>query len=66
LAAARELLSSKEVAGILGVSTVWLYRRRNEIGTGPDWFFYGNKKIVYRKDDVERWLESKRNATQSA
>jgi predicted DNA-binding transcriptional regulator AlpA len=56
----REHLSTKEAAAIIGVSEWWLYQRRSEIGTGPDFFRVG-RNILYRKNDVERWMESRRN-----
>jgi predicted DNA-binding transcriptional regulator AlpA len=55
--------TSKEVAKILGVSTTWLYRRRKEIGTGPD-FFNFRRRYFYYESDVERWRESRRNLGQ--
>lgn len=56
----QQRLTCKEVEDILGVSKSWLSVRRKQIGTGPDFFKIG-KKIWYRKQDVERWNESRRN-----
>ena len=56
----RALISTEEAADILGMSADWLRDRQEEIGTGPDFFRVG-RLIKYRRDDIDRWLESQRN-----
>jgi predicted DNA-binding transcriptional regulator AlpA len=61
----QQRLTSKEAAALLGVCGTWLWQRRKEIGTGPDFFRIG-KKIYYYRRDLDQWLESRRNAGQIA
>jgi predicted DNA-binding transcriptional regulator AlpA len=59
----QQRLTSKEAAALLGVCVTWLWQRRQQIGTGPDFFRIG-KKIFYYKNDIDHWRESRRNAGQ--
>jgi predicted DNA-binding transcriptional regulator AlpA len=57
-----ELLSTREVAGWLGVSTQWL-----EIGRckkyGPKFTRVGPRVIRYRRGDVREWLKARAHAS---
>jgi predicted DNA-binding transcriptional regulator AlpA len=55
-----DFLTTKQVAEMLGVGMTWMWERRQQFATGPDFFKIG-KKIWYRKQDVERWREGQRN-----
>lgn len=50
------LLTAKQVAGIVCVSTATLCRWRKE-GYGPKWVQISKRGIRYKESDVERWLE---------
>lgn len=55
-----ELLTSRQVEehtnGALKVATLNYWRHAND-GTGPRWFRLGARKVVYKKSDLEAWLE---------
>jgi excisionase family DNA binding protein len=57
----RRLLSPHEVAAFLGVplQTIYGWRYRGE---GPPGYRVG-RHVRYRVDDVERWLEDRRDAS---
>lgn len=59
----QQLLTTKEASALLGVCVAWMCQKRKQIGAGPDFFRIG-KKILYSKQEVERWRESRRNAGQ--
>lgn len=51
-----ELLSTAEAAHYLGVHPTTLATWRTE-GRGPRYFKVGARKVRYRTDDIESWLE---------
>lgn len=57
-----ELLSPKELEqftdGALKVTTLAWWRHRDD-GSGPPWLKLGPRKIMYKKSDVEAWLNEK-------
>jgi excisionase family DNA binding protein len=53
------LLSPEELAGLLGVPVATIYRWRSH-GEGPHGFRIG-RHVRYRLDDVDQWLESRRD-----
>jgi predicted DNA-binding transcriptional regulator AlpA len=53
-----KLLSTRELAPLLGVSTQWLEIGRHE-GYGPAFVRIGSRRIRYRRDDVLSWLETR-------
>ncbi len=52
-----EILTSAKVADMLGISMGNLAARRHR-GTGPQYECIGHRTVIYRRADVERWLES--------
>lgn len=52
-----EILTSAQVADMLGISMGNLAARRHR-GTGPAFERIGHRTVIYRRGDVERWLES--------
>lgn len=50
------LLTSKEVAKLLGVTTLTLGRWRRA-GTGPAWELRGRKMIGYRPEAIDAWTK---------
>lgn len=61
---ARELLSPGELADLLGISLSTVYAWRSQ-GRGPVGIRVG-RNVRYRRDDVERWLDSNREDRDSA
>lgn len=59
---APELLSTAEAAHYLGLHPTTLATWRVE-GRGPRYFKVGARKVRYRADDIETWLE--KNARES-
>jgi predicted DNA-binding transcriptional regulator AlpA len=55
---ADELLSTMQLAALLGVSTQWLEIGRSR-GYGPPFKTLGPRMIRYRRGDVRAWLESR-------
>ncbi len=53
--ASRPLLTPREVADALGVSTLTLYRRRRD-GTGPRFVRVGPRAIRYPREWVDAYL----------
>lgn len=51
-----QLLSTPEVAQMLRTPAATL-RYWRHLGTGPKSFKLGPKRVVYRRTDVEAWLE---------
>lgn len=65
MATAREpMLSPAELAVVLGVSTVTLYRWRRS-GRGPK-FTRAGGQIRYRRRDVDRWADKHSGGEQAA
>ena len=56
--AQKTFLVTKELARYLGMSPSWLEKARGE-KKGPPYHKVG-AKVLYRKSDVDRWLESNR------
>ncbi len=52
------LLTTNEVAEMLRIPVATLRWWRHE-GTGPKAFKLGARKVMYRKSDVDAWLESR-------
>jgi len=50
-----ELLDTDEAAKVmrLAAQTLRLYRH---LGKGPRYFVMGGRKVFYRRDDVEAWI----------
>lgn len=57
----KKLMSSKDVEEYLGgkvtAATLAWWRHVND-GRGPRWGRLGHRKVVYRKTDVDAWLDS--------
>jgi predicted DNA-binding transcriptional regulator AlpA len=53
------LMHPPEVAEMLGVTAKTLWRWRQE-GQGPGWMRLGPRKVVYRRDELVRWLKASR------
>jgi predicted DNA-binding transcriptional regulator AlpA len=51
-----QYIDEKRVSEITGMSRIWLQRARSE-GIGPRFYKIG-RRVVYRLDDVMRWIES--------
>ena len=53
------LLTAGQVAEMTGLSknTLSWYRHVND-GRGPKWFRLGPKKVVYKRSDVQAWLDA--------
>lgn len=51
------MLSRKELASLLGVSTMWLTRN---IDSGPSHYKLPGGTIRYRSEDIENWLRQRR------
>lgn len=51
-------LSSQEVATALGLTKQQIYLLRKN-GSGPEFLKIG-RKVIYERDAVERWLDSRR------
>jgi hypothetical protein len=57
---AAELLTSQEAAAVLRTPVATLRYRRHR-GVGPDGFRLG-RRVVYRRQDVERWVAERQQA----
>ena len=53
-----QLLNEKQVAAWLGISTPCLQRMRSN-GSGPPFVQLSERRIGYRKSDVEQWLRTR-------
>lgn len=51
--------------GAVTSRTLAWWRHKND-GTGPRWFKLGPKKVVYKKSDVQAWLDAQYNATEAS
>jgi predicted DNA-binding transcriptional regulator AlpA len=58
--AAAELLTLAEVAAVLRTPVATL-RYWRHLGVGPDGFRLG-RRVVYRREDIDRWLATQRQA----
>jgi predicted DNA-binding transcriptional regulator AlpA len=52
------VVSPREAAAILSLSTVTLQRKRND-GSGPPFVRLGERRVGYRLTDLEAWLASR-------
>jgi predicted DNA-binding transcriptional regulator AlpA len=52
------VVSPREAAAILSLSTVTLQRKRND-GSGPLFVRLGERRVGYRIADLEAWLASR-------
>ena len=50
-----KLLTTKELPAITGLSASWFEKART-YGYGPKYIKIGTGKVLYRPDDIERWL----------
>ena len=57
-----QMLTTRQVANMLGVSMQWLEigRHRNY---GPPCIQLGERCVRYRRDDIARWLEQRMKAS---
>ncbi len=62
----KNVLSEKEAAKYLGVSSASLRLWRGSERGGPRFFRAGRKLIRYRRSDLDRWVESRLNRPQDA
>lgn len=53
-----QLLNEKQLAAWLGISLPSLQRQRSD-GSGPPFVQLSERRIGYRKSEVERWLEAR-------
>ncbi len=60
---AESLLTEQDVAALTRLSTRTLERRRLD-GTGPTFIKLG-RRVVYRRQDVDSWIEQNRFASTS-
>ena len=55
------LIDTSDVARLLSMSTSWVYREASKLGLKGYKLGRGrNAKILYKKNDVLRWLEQQR------
>jgi predicted DNA-binding transcriptional regulator AlpA len=59
-AAAAELLTLQEAAAVLRTPVATL-RYWRHLGVGPDGFRLG-RRVVYRREDVDRWVAERQQA----
>lgn len=59
-----ELLNTNEVADLLKIPPATL-RYWRHTGTGPKSFKVGPKRVMYRRADVEAWIEAQYAAEDS-
>ncbi len=52
------ILSEREIANWLGVSTATLQRWRAQ-GYGPTWMRLSERRLGYRTSEIDRWLKSR-------
>jgi predicted DNA-binding transcriptional regulator AlpA len=60
----RMLLTTKDLCGVLGLSKRTI-ERMAELGEGPPRLKLTQKRIAYRKADVENWINSRKPAWQN-
>lgn len=58
----QDLLTTEQVAAVICVTAATLryWRHRND-GSGPRSFTLGRRKVMYRRRDVDAWLEAQYN-----
>jgi predicted DNA-binding transcriptional regulator AlpA len=54
----KDILSEREVSRWLGISEPTLFRHRRD-GTGPSFIRLSERRIAYRRSDVDAWLEAR-------
>lgn len=54
----QEILSEGEVSRWLGISEPTLFRHRRD-GTGPRFIRLSERRVAYRKSDVDAWLAAR-------
>ena len=54
----KEILTEREVGEWLGLSEPTLFRHRRD-GTGPSFIRLSERRVAYRRGDVETWLASR-------
>jgi predicted DNA-binding transcriptional regulator AlpA len=54
----QEILSEREVSDWLGLSEPTLFRHRRN-GTGPQFIQLSERRIGYRRKDVDDWLKAR-------
>jgi predicted DNA-binding transcriptional regulator AlpA len=54
----KDLLSERDVSRWLGISEPTLFRHRRD-GTGPRFIRLSERRVAYRKSDVEAWLAAR-------
>jgi predicted DNA-binding transcriptional regulator AlpA len=57
-----DLLDTKQVARMLGVSVDWVVNGRADQPTGhygPPFIKLGDRLVRYRRDELRRWLDSR-------
>ncbi|MGY2019363.1 helix-turn-helix transcriptional regulator [Nocardia gipuzkoensis] len=58
----REYMTTRDVSELTGIAEgTWRYWRHT--GTGPASFRLGGKRVVYRRSEIERWIEEQEKAT---
>jgi predicted DNA-binding transcriptional regulator AlpA len=60
-----DLLTSKQVCGMLKVSDQWIEQARFK-GSGPLFILLGPRLIRYRRSDVRAWLRSRATQREDA
>jgi predicted DNA-binding transcriptional regulator AlpA len=54
----KEILSEREVSRWLGISEPTLFRHRRD-GTGPSFIRLSERRVAYRRSDVDAWLAAR-------
>jgi predicted DNA-binding transcriptional regulator AlpA len=57
-------ITTRQAAEHLGVSTSWLEKLR-VYGSGPPYFKPSERRILYRRDEIEAWISSSRRTSTS-
>lgn len=60
----RDLLSVREAAELLSVSTSWLNKARLT-GGGPPFVRVTPRRVAYSRDDLERYVDARRASSTS-
>ena len=55
----QNMLTTKEVAALLGTSACWVYETRKRPGCGPPWYKIGGK-VLYAEPEVREWMAEQR------
>lgn len=53
-------LTSNQAAELIGLSRSWLEKRR-VFGDGPPYYKLGNRRVLYRLDELLAWIEQHRS-----